>query len=235
MPKMNAIILCGGLSTRLGDIAKSVPKILLEVKGRTVLDWQLEKLKKLGIDEIVLAAGHLAETLRAQVGSERNGVKIIYAVEPKKLGTGGAIKFAWVQTPNPGEPTIILNGDILAAADLAQMTARLRPESAGVLMGSRVDDASTYGTLIYDETGRLREFREKEGLIQPGYINGGMYLFTEKMKKHLPLADEFSIEYDVFAKLKDLDIDLDIHLSDEPWVDIGLPERLEWARNNWPE
>lgn len=232
---MNAIILCGGLSTRLGDIAKTIPKILLDVKGRTVLDWQLEKLKKLGIDEIVLAAGHLAETLQKEVGPERNGVKIIYAIEPKKLGTGGAIKFAWAQAGDIGAPTIILNGDILAAADLSRMVELLRSESDGVLLGARVDDASTYGTLLFEEDNRLRQFKEKEGLKQPGYINGGMYLFTEKMKRHFPDTDSFSIEYDVFDKIKELGADLDIHASDEPWVDIGLPERLDRARDKWQE
>lgn len=230
---MNAIILCGGLSTRLGDIAKTIPKVLLEVKGRPVLDWQLDKLKRLGINEVVLAAGHLAETLRSQVGTERNGVNIIYAVEQKKLGTGGAIKFAWDLAPEKNAPIVILNGDILAGADLKSMVDRLRPDSSGILLGAKVEDASSYGTLLFNEAGRLQEFREKEGLVQPGYINGGMYLFTENIKKYFPATDEFSIEYDVFNKLKDLEIDLDIHPSDEPWVDIGLPERLDWARENW--
>lgn len=230
---MNAIILCGGLSTRLGDITKTIPKILLDIKGRTVLDWQLEKLTKLGVKEIVLAAGHLAETLREQVGSERSGVKIIYAIEPNRLGTGGAIKFAWEQIADQSAPTVILNGDILAAVDLCGMVKRLRPESTGIILGARVGDASTYGTLIFDNAGRLLEFKEKEGSAQPGYINGGMYLFNQNIKKYFPDSDVFSIEYDVFAKIKDLAIDLDIHLSDEPWVDIGLPERLSWARENW--
>ncbi|MCX6781673.1 MAG: sugar phosphate nucleotidyltransferase [Candidatus Magasanikbacteria bacterium] len=230
---MNAIILCGGLSTRLGDITKTIPKILLEINGKTVLDWQLEKLKKLGVSEVVLAAGHLAEIIREQVGPERNGVKIVYSIEPKRLGTGGAIKFAWEKTADENTPVIILNGDILAAADLRNMVERLRPESGGLLLGARVADTSTYGTLIFDEHNRLSEFREKEGLAQPGYINGGMYLFNKKAKEYFPQTEEFSIEYDVFAKLNDLGAYLDVYLSDEPWVDIGLPERLKWARDNW--
>jgi NDP-sugar pyrophosphorylase family protein len=230
---MNAIILCGGLSTRLGDIAKTTPKILLEIKNKTVLDWQLEKLKKLGITEVVMAAGHLAETLRMIVGPESNGVKIIYAIEPKKLGTGGAIKFAWEQVSEAGAPTIILNGDILAAVQLDRMVNALRPESDGILLGARVEDASTYGTLVFDNNHHLLEFKEKEGLVKSGYINGGIYLFTEKMKRHFPAVDAFSIEYDVFDKINELGADLDAYASDEPWVDIGLPERLNWARENW--
>ena len=78
---MNAIILSGGLSTRLGDITKQVPKILLKVGDRTLLDWQITKLKTLGVTEIVLAAGHLAQVLHREAGSERLGVELIYSIE----------------------------------------------------------------------------------------------------------------------------------------------------------
>ena len=71
---MNAIILSGGLSTRLGEITKDIPKSLLDIRGKAMLDWQLEKLKDLGVTEVVLAAGHLAEVLEREVGSERLGM-----------------------------------------------------------------------------------------------------------------------------------------------------------------
>src|SRR3989338_1524518 len=115
---MNAIILCGGLSTRLGDIAKSIPKVLLDIGDRTVLDWQLEKIKAIGIDTVVLAAGHLCHVLQDIVGPERDGVNIVYAIEQERLGTGGAIKFALGFVPHPNDSTFILNGDILTTVDL---------------------------------------------------------------------------------------------------------------------
>ena len=65
---MNAVILCGGLSTRLGDTTKDIPKVLLSIKGKTVLEWQLEKIKQLGIAQVVLAAGHLSTVLKKEVG-----------------------------------------------------------------------------------------------------------------------------------------------------------------------
>ena len=144
---MNAIILCGGLSTRLGEITKTIPKILLEVGGKTVLDWQLDKLKRAGIDTVVFAAGHLSDVLKKEVGEERNGIKIIYAIEKEKLGTGGAIKFAWEYIPHKDEPTVILNGDILTTVNLSKMAQSLKPESDGIILGARVDDASTYEIL----------------------------------------------------------------------------------------
>lgn len=227
---MNAIILCGGLSTRLKDITKSIPKVLLEIKGKTVLDWQLEKIKELGLNEVVLAAGHLSEVLKNTVGEERNGVKLIYAIEKERLGTGGAIKFAISHLQNPHLPIFVLNGDILTGVNLREMLVKLNPDKEGVILGAKVEDSSSYGTLIFDEKNLLLEFKEKEGKSIPGYINGGIYLFTHKAQQHFPEeVDNFSVEYDVFPKMKELDI----YTFDGDWIDIGVPERLEWARQNW--
>ena len=74
---MNAIILCGGLSTRLGDITRDIPKALLDIGDRAVIDWQLEKLRSAGIDTVVLAAGHLAQVLEEVVGESRAGCRVI--------------------------------------------------------------------------------------------------------------------------------------------------------------
>lgn len=228
---MNAIILCGGLSTRLGEITKSIPKVLLEIKNRTVLDWQLLKLKKAGVKEVVLAAGHLYEVLQREIGEQRDGLKIIYAVEPERLGTGGAIKFAWQFLTKPNEPTIVLNGDILTTVDITEMLKFLKPKSDGVILGSLVPDAAAYGTLEYDQNYRLLKFKEKEGQHVSGVINGGFYIFNPHVTKHWPDKAVFSVEYDVFPKMEELDV----YESDKPWIDIGVPERLAWARENWQE
>ena len=228
---MNSIILCGGLSTRLGDITKEVPKILLEIGDKTILDWQLSKLKELGVSQVVLAAGHLAHVLRDTVGDQRMGMEIIYAIEDKKLGTGGAIKHAYEYLDAPEAPTFVLNGDILYSIDFADMASKLREGSDGILLGTKVDDASTYGTLEHDENNHLLAFKEKEGKEEPGYINGGLYLFTNNVHQYFPAEDQFSVEYDVFPKMKDLDV----YLSDSVWIDVGVPERLDWAREHWNE
>jgi len=229
---MQAIILCGGLSTRLGEVTKSIPKIMLEVKGRSVLDWQLANLKTAGIDEVVMAAGHLSDILQEMAGIERRGIKLKYAIEPERLGTGGAIKFAWQHLSRPDDSVMVLNGDILSAVKVSQMSEKLRPESEGMILGAKVEDASSYGTLIFEETGRLLEFREKEGEAKSAHINGGFYLFTPSAKKYFDeLEGKFSVEYDIFPKMKDLDV----FASEDHWIDIGEIARLEWARQHWPE
>ncbi|MBT4120960.1 MAG: NTP transferase domain-containing protein [Candidatus Magasanikbacteria bacterium] len=228
---MNAIILCGGLSTRLGDITKDIPKILLKIGDKTVLDWQLEKLRSVGVKEVVLAAGHLASVLVKDIGFARDGMTIIYAIEDKKLGTGGAIKHGMQYVLNPNDPTIILNGDVLTTIDLDDMVSRMPEKSDGIILGSYVEDVASYGTLNYDDKYHLKEFKEKEGVHKPGYQNGGVYIFNASIKKYFPTSDAFSVEYDVFPKVKDLYV----YESDRSWIDVGLPERLEWAKDNWKD
>lgn len=226
---MNAIILCGGLSTRLGDITKTIPKILLEVGDKKIIDWQLLKLKSAGVKFVVLAAGHLAKEIQEEVGFERQGMEIIYAIEDKKLGTGGAIKHGLGYILEKQDPTIILNGDVLTTIDLVDMVSYLKPDSDGIILGSFVDDVSSYGTLEYDENYHLQAFKEKEGIKKSGYQNGGIYIFNPVVNKYFLDEESFSIEYDVFPKMKNLYV----YESNKPWVDVGVPERLEWARENW--
>jgi mannose-1-phosphate guanylyltransferase len=225
---MNAIILCGGLSTRLGDITKTIPKILLQIGDKTVLDWQLLSLKRAGVTSVVLAAGHLAKELYDTVGDTRLGIDIQYAIEDKKLGTGGAIKHGMAYIDKQDAPTIILNGDVLTTIDLQDMISYLQPESDGIILGAYVPDVASYGTLEYGDDYALRAFKEKEGIHKPGYQNGGIYIFTPQIKKYFPAQDTFSIEYDVFPHIKHLYV----YESDKPWIDIGVPERLAWAREH---
>ena len=83
---MQAVIFCGGLATRLGNISKKIPKILLEVGGRAVLDRQLDLLKAVGVKETILASGHLHDMLHKHVGVYREGMHIRYVKENRKLG-----------------------------------------------------------------------------------------------------------------------------------------------------
>lgn len=190
------------------------------------MEWQIEKLKKVGITEVVLAAGHLSDVLFETVGLHLNGTTFTYAIEQTKLGTGGAIKHALEYVTNPNELTIILNGDILAHVSVTEMLSKLKSDSDGLILGAKVDDAASYGTLVYDKDFHLKEFKEKEGLHKPGYINGGFYIFNPQIKKYFPKKESFSIETEVFPFMKNLYV----FESDEPWIDIGVPERLALAR-----
>ncbi len=227
---MQAIILCGGLATRLGEAAKTVPKVLLEIAGKTVLEWQIQLLKDAGVTEAVLASGHLHDVLYERVGDNYAGIRIRYAKEEKRLGTGGAIQNAMKQIDT--SPFFVLNGDILFAGfSLRDMLNRFHQGMAGVLLSVHVPDIRPYGEIVSDGDGKIQAFREKQSTYRAGYINGGVYLFNETIADAFPKGQEnFSMERDVFPSVSNLYT----LQTDASWIDIGVPERLDYARKYFP-
>ena len=227
---MQAIILCGGLATRLGEAAKTVPKVLLEIAGETVLEWQIQLLMDAGVTEAVLASGHLHDVLYERVGDNYAGIRIRYAKEEKRLGTGGAILNAMKQIDT--SPFFVLNGDILIADfSLREMLARFNEDMAGVLLSVHVPDIRPYGEIVSDSDGKIQAFREKQPIHRAGYINGGVYLFNETIADAFPKGQEtFSMERDVFPSVSNLYT----LQTDASWIDIGVPERLDYARKHFP-
>ena len=225
---MQAIILCGGLSTRLGNITEHVPKILLEIGDCTVLDYQLRLLNEAGVDEVVLASGHLHDVLYSAVGESSHGIRIHYAREDTRLGTGGAIKNAmqYIST----SPFFVLNGDILLTDfPLANLSRNFRSEMDGLLLGVYTENISSYGEIVSDEGGRVFAFQEKQATRRSGYANGAIYLLSESITRYFPNGDVFSIERDVFPHVPNLYV-LNTKID---WIDIGEPERLEYARRHF--
>lgn len=228
---MQALILCGGLSTRLGEITKEIPKVLLKIGHKTVLQHQVELLAEAGAKEIFLASGHLHDVLEAEVGDSLAGIPIRYVREHKRLGTGGAIKNAFAQMSD--FPSFVLNGDILLDTSLRGMTEQLTPDMQGIILGVEVPDARSYGLLDLDgENHHIKQFIEKDPNYEgKGFINGGIYLFNESIQSLFPDTDVFSIEYDVFQKADKLHA----YPYSGAWIDIGTPERLAFAREHLVE
>lgn len=225
---MQAIILCGGLSTRLGKTTAKLPKILLKIGERTVLEWQLELLSTAGVNEVILASGHLHDVLHQHVGETCSGMHIRYAKEDKPLGTGGAIQNALRFVED--FPVFVLHGDILLKdMSLSEMLTQLRPEMDGLLLGVSVPDLTSYGEIVSDPQGRITEFREKQQVARPGCANGAVFLFNRFIIDAFPEQEVFSIERDVFPYLSQLYV----HKTETEWIDIGVPERLEFARKQF--
>ena len=226
---MQAIILCGGLATRLGETTKTIPKVLLNIGGRTVLDWQLQLLKDVSVEEVILASGHLHDVLYERVRGYCHGVHIHYVSEEKRLGTGGAIQNAMKQIKR--SPFFVLNGDVLLTDfSLQEMLDRFQGDMTGLLLSVYVDDVRPYGQILSDDNGRIITFREKQSVNSAGYINGGVYLFDETIAAAFPEDTEhFSIEQDVFPHVWGLWT----LRTDANWIDIGVPERLAYARQHF--
>lgn len=226
---MQAIILCGGLATRLGDATKKVPKVLLDIAGKTVLEWQIQLLKDVDVEEVILASGHLHNVLYARVGHHYADVSVQYAKEAKRLGTGGAIQNAMRCITT--SPFFVLNGDVLLSNfSLHKMLEHFHQGMAGLLLGVRVDDVRPYGEIVSDDDGKVTAFREKQPIYRFGYINSGVCLFNQTIVEAFPEdQDNFSIERDVFPNISNLYA----LQTDADWIDIGVPERLAYARQHF--
>ena len=194
---MEAIILCGGLATRLGETTKTLPKILLEIAGKTVLEWQIQLLMDAGVTTVILASGHLHDTLYERVGDAYAGMRIRYAKEEQRLGTGGAVRNAMQQIDT--SPFFVLNGDILIAHfSLRDMVVRFEQGMAGVLLSVHVPDIRPYGEIVSDGAGRILAFREKQPICRDGISTAGYIFSIEASLRRFQATEKTSLWNETF-------------------------------------
>lgn len=227
-----AFILVGGKGTRLGQLTRTIPKPLLDIaEGRVFLDFVIEQLERQGFSEIVLLAGYLGDLVRQRYDGRRLGsAKLRVLTEPTEHGTGGALLTAReILKPR----FLLLNGDSFFDINLRSLAAEATARDYEALLALHAaDDASRYGTV--DLAGeRIVRFREKDpGSSGPGLINGGVYVLARSIidrVRSLPC----SIEAEVFPALAEEGKLAGIVRSGY-FVDIGLPETLQRARQELP-
>ncbi len=195
---MKALILAGGYGKRLRPLTETRPKPLVEVAGKPIIVWQIEWLKKQGIDEIVLAVGYLKDKIINEIGSgKRFGVRVSYVVEDEPMGTAGGLKNAEHILKNE-EFFFVLNGDILTNIELDRLAAQLKahPEIVGTI--AVVPLPCPYGIVKFDERCYAVHFMEKP-TIKEYWINAGVYCLRPKIFEYLP--ERGDIEKETFPAL----------------------------------
>ena len=191
---MEAIVLAGGLGTRLRGVVDDVPKPMAPVQGRPFLAFVLDQLVEGGFRTAVLATGYRHEAIRSHFGEAYRGLALAYSVEKEPLGTGGAIRMACDHVK--ARDVFVLNGDTYLELDYrAMMDAHVRAGAQLSLAVCQVPDVARYGALEVSE-GIVRGFREK-GPSGPGWINGGVYVLGDRTAPSLPTRAAFSFEQDV--------------------------------------
>lgn len=223
---MQAIILAGGLGTRLRSVVPDLPKPMAPVAGRPFLAWVLDALVAADFRRAVLAVGYRFEAIQDYFGQAYRGLELAYSVESSPLGTGGALRLALDQVS--ASPVFVFNGDTFLDLDHAAMAAGHR--AAGVRLSvavAPVDDVSRYGALeIHDD--RIVGFLEK-GSRGPGHINAGVYLVDTDLLAELPSGRACSFEQEVLmgrvAELRPR-----AHGARGGFIDIGVPEDYDRAQ-----
>lgn len=222
---MKAVVLCGGLGTRLGELTRETPKPLLNVAGKPFVTHVLEGLQKGGLSHACLAVSFQWQKLKAALGDSWNGLPLSYSVEEKPLGTGGAIRRAL--TSLNWTEAIIANGDTLVEADLQRMHELASQLNADVVLALKlVADTARYGRVTLLPNSKVASFSEK-GLTGPGLINAGLFWIRADILATIP-QDVFSFEQDVLmARLRKISI---YGLpTDGYFIDMGIPEDLAKA------
>jgi D-glycero-alpha-D-manno-heptose 1-phosphate guanylyltransferase len=227
---MEAIVLAGGLGTRLGSRLNGIPKPMAPIANRPFLEILLDRLVEAEFRRALLSVGHLSRVIADHFGDHYCGMPLEYVVEETPLGTGGAIRRAMRQVRE--NAVFILNGDTHFDLDYAEMFRFHGASQVDLtIAAARVPDTARYGglELIGD---RVSGFVEK-GHTGAGWINAGVYVLTREFPwpDHLPA--KFSLETDVLVPCLPR-LRHSVYKGHGHFLDIGVPEDLDRAQAELP-
>ena len=223
---MEAVILAGGLGTRLRGVIGEIPKCMAPVDGKPFLQYQLEWLSRFDVRHVVLSVGYLREQVMDFIQGREWPFAVSFAIEKEPLGTGGGIRLALQKCK--GKQVFVLNGDTFYNVDLnalsftAPVTLALKP----------MRDFDRYGAVDWDGD-LVTGFREKKRCAE-GLINGGVYAIDRSQLDMSLFPKTFSFEREVLEPLADYGL-VAGEVQEGYFIDIGVPEDYARAQRELPE
>jgi mannose-1-phosphate guanylyltransferase len=221
---MKAVILVGGLGTRLRPLTCTTPKPLIPLVNQPFIEYMVSHLRDQGIDEVILAVQYLAERFRETLGDgARLGVKLHIVEEPEPRGTAGAVKHV---AHLLDDTTFVFNGDVLTDLDLQAMLAHHRERASKLTIAlTQVEDPTNFGLVETDGTGRIRRFIEKPNRdeVTTDLINAGTYLIEPELFEHVPPERYSMFERDLFPLVLQTTSPMYGYRSHAYWTDVGKP------------
>ncbi len=220
-----AFILAGGMGTRLRPITYEIPKALIPLKGKPLIEHMIELLRDAGLRDIIISIGYLGDKIKEHLGNgSKFGVNIDYVNESEPLGTGGPLKLA---KPLLNDTFVMMNGDEYKMVDIADMYEFHKQQGALATIGlTTVSEPSKYGVAELKGT-RVVGFKEKPKDPQSNLINAGIYILEPEVIDMLPNGKSM-IETDLFPKLARKG-ELSGYHFEGPWYDLGDLQRYEHA------
>ncbi len=220
---MKAVVLVGGMGTRLRPLTLTTPKQMLLVAEVTMIERVLSHLAAHGVKEATLSMGYRPDPFLTAFPSDRcAGVALRYAVEPTPLDTGGAIRFAALHG-EIDETFLVVNGDVLTDLDVSDLVAFHRGSGAeATIHVTPVADPRAFGVVPLDEAGRVEAFIEKPDVPPTNLINAGTYVIEPEVVQRIPADRRVSVERETFPSMVEQG-SLFALASDAYWVDAGTP------------
>ena len=222
-----AIILAGGLGTRLRSMVADIPKCLAPVAGRPFLYYVIEHLLKQGIDKFIFSVGFKYEMIESWLNEEYPLLFAQFAIEHEPLGTGGAIKLACSFATEKN--VLVVNGDTLYKLDVKKLDAFHHICGADCTISLKpMQDFNRYGVVQLNKDHSIASFKEKQQ-YKEGLINAGAYAMNVNSFLQEDLPQKFSFENDYLEKFY-LQRKMFGIVQDEYFIDIGIPEDYKKAR-----
>ena len=222
----SAVILAGGLGKRLYPLTKALPKPLLPVGSKSILESLILLLKKNNIKKIYLATNYLHDKIVDKIGNGKKfGIKIIFSREEKRLGTCGPLSLLKNKLT---EPFFVINGDILTNANLIKISTYVKKKSLLTVVTKEINLPFRFGK-ITSKNGYISKLEEKPTYKQE--ILAGIYLFKPEIFKFIPENKYFGMD-DLIKKLMKKKIKISKYLLKSYWIDIGQLDDYEIAKQN---
>ncbi len=215
---MEAIVLAGGLGTRLRNIVSDVPKPMALVAGRPFLELLLSLLRSKGITRAILSIGYMSDSIISHFCQRDIGIDLAYEVESMALGTGGAIRAALRHASD--DYVFVFNGDTYLDLEVTEVARMWPGDRTPIVVARTVENTKRFGRLDV-VNGRVSRFSES-GHEGQGVINAGCYLIPTSIFSELPLPPTFSFERDFLAHRPALS--LRAFITRGRFIDIGVPE-----------
>lgn len=223
---MKALFLAGGMGTRLKPLTNKIPKPMVPIMNKPLLERSMENLRKCGIHDIVISICYKSKYIKEYFGDgSKFGLKIEYICEDIPMGTGGAIK----KTGHLFDDTfLVLNADILCNIDFMELVKFHKSKTAAVTIAvTQVSNPCAYGVIEYDKSGYAVSFTEKPKAdeIKSNYINAGVYVLEPEVLRELPNDRPVSVEREIFPALLQKGYKVAVYNGCSYWMDIGTPEK----------
>lgn len=219
---MKTVLMAGGFGTRLRPLTANLPKPMVPMGGKPIMEHIVELLHRHGFDDLLVLLYFLPESITGHFGDgSRWGVRIRYVTPPVDLGTAGAVKFA---AEGVDEPVLVISGDVLTDFDLAAACAHHRASGAEATMVlTRVENPLAYGIVITDASGRITRFLEKPtwGEVFSDTINTGIYVLEPSTLAAVPPGREYDFGRQLFPALLREGRGLAGYVAEGYWRDVG--------------
>ncbi len=231
-----AVVIAGGLGTRLRPVTLTTPKALIPIHERTLIEHVIMKVLEAGVERVYVSIGYMADKIKAYLSNTMLDFDKVFIVEENPLGTGGWLNLLSDEQKSRdfSEDFIVVNGDNLFDLNWSNLLKVHHENDSVITIGlTSVDNVEDYGVVDLDGN-KIKKFVEKPSRSDApsNFINSGYYVFSPKVFDFVKFSGKFMLESDLFPRVAKEGL-LHGYVDDAQWFDTGTKENWREAEENW--